>query len=314
MKQVILGLSLASGLLFGADYVNKIEITPTYNYNVFEGNLGLNKKGGAGIKFGYHFDNIWIDQAELGFDYFSNIKYKNTDLDTDLSRYYLNAIKGIDLTNSLYIYGLIGAGYENFSNSDNKNKDGGFGQYGAGLKVRISDNLALRLEAKDLITFNDAHHSFVTTAGLSFSFGATQPKEEIIEEEIIKEEVILEEKIITIDGYFGFDKTNINSDFKGKIKEVSQILEQNQNYNVLLEGHTDNIGNAEYNQKLSVKRAQSVANELEKFGVAKEKIQVKGYGESQPKYDNNTKEGRAKNRRVDARFYLNEAQANTPTN
>ena len=311
MKKVLLSIAIASSL-FAADYANKFEITPTYNYNVFEGNLDLNSKGAPGVRFGYHFDNVWIDQVELGFDYFSNIKYKNlTNQDTDLSRYYLSAIKGIDLSDALYLYGIVGAGYEDFSNPMNGNKDGGFGHYGAGLKVRINDNLALRLEAKDHVTFNNANHSFIATAGVSFSFGATQ-QEEIIEEVVIVEEksaVLLDEngneKVITIDGYFGFDKTNINNEFEGKIKEVSKVLEENQGYNVLLEGHTDDVGPAEYNKKLSIRRAQSVANQLEKFGVSKDKIKVEGYGESNPRYDNSTKEGRAKNRRVDAKFFLN---------
>ncbi|HED6841860.1 TPA: OmpA family protein, partial [Campylobacter coli] len=68
---------------------------------------------------------------------------------------------------------------------------------------------------------------------------------------------------------------------------------------------TDNIGSRSYNQKLSERRANSVAKELEKFGVDKSRIQTVGYGQDKPRSSNDTKEGRADNRRVEAKFILN---------
>ncbi len=68
---------------------------------------------------------------------------------------------------------------------------------------------------------------------------------------------------------------------------------------VRVEGHTDNRGDATYNQDLSQRRAEAVAAYLVKKGVAKERVEAKGFGPSQPLADNNTKEGRAKNRRVE---------------
>jgi len=64
-------------------------------------------------------------------------------------------------------------------------------------------------------------------------------------------------------------------------------------------GHTDSIGTDAYNQKLSERRAQAVADYLATQGVAKDHMTVSGKGESQPVADNKTKEGRAKNRRVE---------------
>jgi OOP family OmpA-OmpF porin len=70
--------------------------------------------------------------------------------------------------------------------------------------------------------------------------------------------------------------------------------------NVSLEGHADSIGTDEYNQKLSERRAASVKNYLIKKGAIDErKITSTGYGESKPVASNNTKEGRAENRRVE---------------
>ena len=81
-------------------------------------------------------------------------------------------------------------------------------------------------------------------------------------------------------------------------------MDENERYNTILEGHTDNTGSRAYNQKLSERRAQSVAEQLEKFGVKKARIQTKGYGPDRPRSSNATKEGRADNRRVEAKFFL----------
>ncbi|EBF5479165.1 fibronectin-binding outer membrane protein CadF [Campylobacter coli] len=325
MKKLLLCLGLSS-VLFGADNNVKFEITPTLNYNYFEGNLDMDNRYAPGIRLGYHFDDFWLDQLELGLEHYSDVKYTNSTLTTDITRTYLSAIKGIDLGEKFYFYGLAGGGYEDFSKGAFDNKSGGFGHYGAGLKFRLSDSLALRLETRDQISFHDADHSWVSTLGISFGFGAKrekvvaeQVKEVAIEPRVAvptqsqcpaepREGAMLDEnsceKTISFEGHFGFDKVDINPAFEEKIKEIAQILDENARYDTILEGHTDNIGSRAYNQKLSERRAESVAKELEKFGVDKDRIQTVGYGQDKPRSSNETKEGRADNRRVDAKFIL----------
>ncbi|HED6851674.1 TPA: fibronectin-binding outer membrane protein CadF [Campylobacter coli] len=325
MKKLLLCLGLTSVLL-GADNNVKFEITPTLNYNYFEGNLDMNNRYAPGIRLGYHFDDFWLDQLELGLEHYSDVKYTNSTLTTDITRTYLSAIKGIDLGEKFYFYGLAGGGYEDFSKGAFDNKSGGFGHYGAGLKFRLSDSLALRLETRDQISFHNANHSWVSTLGISFGFGvkrekvvAEQVKEVAIEPRVAvpvqsqcpaepREGAMLDEngceKTISFEGHFGFDKVDINPVFEEKIKEIAQILDENARYDTILEGHTDNIGSRAYNQKLSERRAESVAKELEKFGVDKDRIQTVGYGQDKPRSSNDTKEGRADNRRVDAKFIL----------
>ncbi len=325
MKKLLLCLGLASVLL-GADNNVKFEITPTLNYNYFEGNLDMDNRYAPGVRLGYHFDDFWLDQLELGLEHYSDVKYTNSTLTTDITRTYLSAIKGIDLGEKFYFYGLAGGGYEDFSKGAFDNKSGGFGHYGAGLKFRLSDSLALRLETRDQISFHNANHSWVSTLGISFGFGtkrekvvAEQVKEVAIEPRVAapvqsqcpaepREGAMLDEngceKTISFEGHFGFDKVDINPAFEEKIKEIAQILDENARYDTILEGHTDNIGSRAYNQKLSERRAESVAKELEKFGVDKDRIQTVGYGQDKPRSSNDTKEGRADNRRVDAKFIL----------
>nr|AAC35418.1 CadF precursor [Campylobacter coli] len=325
MKKLLLCLGLSS-VLFGADNNVKFEITPTLNHNYFEGNLDMDNRYAPGIRLGYHFDDFWLDQLELGLEHYSDVKYTNSTLTTDITRTYLSAIKGIDLGEKFYFYGLAGGGYEDFSKGAFDNKSGGFGHYGAGLKFRLSDSLALRLETRDQISFHDADHSWVSTLGISFGFGAKrekvvaeQVKEVAIEPRVAvptqsqcpaepREGAMLDEngceKTISFEGHFGFDKVDINPAFEEKIKEIAQLLDENARYDTILEGHTDNIGSRAYNQKLSERRAESVAKELEKFGVDKDRIQTVGYGQDKPRSRNETKEGRADNRRVDAKFIL----------
>ncbi len=68
---------------------------------------------------------------------------------------------------------------------------------------------------------------------------------------------------------------------------------------VLVEGHTDNIGSAAYNQKLSINRALAVKSALVRNGIPAEKIDAKGYGFDKPVASNSTKDGRTQNRRVE---------------
>ena len=77
------------------------------------------------------------------------------------------------------------------------------------------------------------------------------------------------------------------------------ILEEDRNVNFIVSGHTDSTGPEVYNQGLSERRAASVKNWLVSNGIAESRLQTIGYGETSPKYDNATREGRALNRRVE---------------
>ena len=101
------------------------------------------------------------------------------------------------------------------------------------------------------------------------------------------------------DAFFDFDKSTLKpagkaklDDLVGKVKGINLEV-------IIAVGHTDSVGSDAYNQKLSVKRAESVKAYLVSKGIEKNRIYTEGKGESQPVADNKTKEGRAKNRRVE---------------
>ena len=84
------------------------------------------------------------------------------------------------------------------------------------------------------------------------------------------------------------------------LDKLSAIFKEYPNSHILIEGHTDSAGADDYNMKLSEQRAQSVTQYLISQGIAANRFSTKWYGENQPKGDNATTEGKAKNRRVDS--------------
>jgi len=97
---------------------------------------------------------------------------------------------------------------------------------------------------------------------------------------------------------FDFNKTNIKPESFGELNHVAEILKKNSAMTIVLQGHTDNVGSAAYNQKLSVQRANSAKNYLVNQGVSSGRISCEGYGFSQPVATNTTEFGRSLNRRV----------------
>ena len=82
------------------------------------------------------------------------------------------------------------------------------------------------------------------------------------------------------------------------LNEVGNLILQNPNWNVEIQGHTDSSGNYEKNMDLSRKRAESVKAYLVNYGVPEQQLTAKGFGPTEPIASNETAAGRAKNRRV----------------
>lgn len=98
---------------------------------------------------------------------------------------------------------------------------------------------------------------------------------------------------------FAHNSSLITAEFDAEISNTADLLKQNPDISVIIEGHTDSTGPEKYNEWLSNKRAQAVAGRMvDKYGVNPEQIQMRGMGESQPIGDNDTEEGRQMNRRV----------------
>jgi len=101
------------------------------------------------------------------------------------------------------------------------------------------------------------------------------------------------------DAFFDFDKSVLKPEGRAKLTDlVSKIRDVNLEV-IIAVGHTDSIGSDAYNQRLSVRRAEAVKAFLVSKGIERNRVYTEGKGEKQPVADNKTKEGRAKNRRVE---------------
>ncbi len=101
------------------------------------------------------------------------------------------------------------------------------------------------------------------------------------------------------DAFFDFDKSVLKPEGKAKLTDLAAKLQDTDIEVIVATGHTDWTGTEAYNMKLSMRRAQAVKAFLVSKGIPAERIFTEGKGESQPVADNHTREGRAKNRRVD---------------
>jgi len=112
--------------------------------------------------------------------------------------------------------------------------------------------------------------------------------------------VMVAEKVTyAADAFFDFNKSVLKPEGKAKLDDlVSKVKGINLEV-IIAVGHTDSVGSDAYNQKLSVRRSESVKAYLVSSGIEKNRVYTEGKGEKQPVADNKTSEGRAKNRRVE---------------
>jgi len=105
---------------------------------------------------------------------------------------------------------------------------------------------------------------------------------------------------------FKVNSAELSPNAKSDIAKLAKTLKEYEGTNVIIEGHTDNTGGYELNQRLSERRAEAVAAYARSLGVAGNRLQAKGYSYDQPIADNTTAEGRAQNRRVEIIIVANE--------
>lgn len=105
--------------------------------------------------------------------------------------------------------------------------------------------------------------------------------------------------MVNLDIKFAVGKADLRPQFDPALAKVADFLKRFPAPTVLIEGHTDNVGSAAENKRLSQKRADAVRTALvNRFGVKASRITAKGFGAERPILDNAAPEGRAANRRV----------------
>ncbi len=106
--------------------------------------------------------------------------------------------------------------------------------------------------------------------------------------------------VLNQDFLFDFDKAVIKPEYVSMLDDVAEVIQANPEMSLEIQGHTDSIGTHAYNMDLSKRRAEAVKNYLvDEAGIDSDRLTTVGYGETRPIATNATKEGRAKNRRVE---------------
>lgn len=105
---------------------------------------------------------------------------------------------------------------------------------------------------------------------------------------------------------FKLNSAELSADAKTELDKFGGILSKYEDTQILLEGHTDDTGSDDYNMKLSERRAEAVSSYLVSHNLPASRLKTKWYGESQPKFPNDSEVNREKNRRVEIAIYANE--------
>jgi len=112
---------------------------------------------------------------------------------------------------------------------------------------------------------------------------------------------------VTLNVQFGNNKTTVEQVFYPEIEKLATYLNENPSSTVVIEGHTDDSGTASYNQSVSEKRAEAIADVLiSTFQISEKRVSAIGYGEEKPLFNNDTAQHRKANRRVTAVISSNE--------
>lgn len=221
-----------------------------------------------------------------------------------------------DMSNRHRPYGLVGLGIAEHDNFLDEGRDM-YVSWGVGIQSKLGENVRLRTQLEgrydnDRETRNSDNGfvDMIASVGLSFSFGEPprQPEPAPPAEPVRpappppaprpqpEPEVMFEFDSTVL---FDFDSSALRDEARAELDRAADILAPRDDI-ILIEvaGHTDSIGTEEYNQELSERRAQSVADYLVQNGVARDRMRVVGYGETRPRVPNDNPENRQLNRRV----------------
>jgi outer membrane protein OmpA-like peptidoglycan-associated protein len=98
---------------------------------------------------------------------------------------------------------------------------------------------------------------------------------------------------------FGFDSYKLTAETQSNLDNLAEVIKEYNDTDILIEGHTDNVGAQNYNVSLSERRAKAIADYLRDKKVTRSRLRTEGYGENQPIVSNDTKRGQDQNRRVE---------------
>jgi OOP family OmpA-OmpF porin len=240
------------------------------------------------IGLGYQFNDAWATDLFLG-----------TDLggDTNINTALLNVYRffGLKKWRPYVSLGIGSFSLDDVTEDPTEEIGAGFG-----VSTMLSDKMELRIGYQHYYDVGgESNNDDAVGLTLNWHFkkpravAAIQPEPESVP---LQKEVVDTFELLVL---FDFDKSSIKAAFEPQFQEIGQILTENPDISMTIEGHTDWIGTDDYNQALSERRANAVKQKfVEDFGISASRIDTIGFGESRPVVDNSTSAGRQKNRRA----------------
>ncbi|MGR5236504.1 OmpA family protein [Vibrio alfacsensis] len=257
-----------------------------------------------GAFVGYEMNDYFA--VEAGFDNLGD--FDQTSFGGHVEAITLAPKFSLPITENVALYGKVGGAYLMFDGKDDYSYLGA-----AGVEFNVSQNVTARAEYQTITDISNNVSKATgnsATLGVSFKFGGND--EVVVEDEPIVEEVVAEEVVVapvvvtkTFETQtvgtdsFALNSTELNANSAEKLNDLVAFLNEYPQANVEVIGYTDTSGAAAYNQKVSEKRAESVAHALVEKGIDASRIHARGEGENNPIASNDTREGREQNRRVE---------------
>ncbi|MGL5336093.1 MAG: OmpA family protein [Enterovibrio sp.] len=300
-------MGIKGGYQWGAD--------ETYDHSAPDGAI-------LGVYGGLQLSPAW--SWDIGYQYHADLNADVTAV--DVKTWLIESALRYDwyLQERLSLYSRLGAAYWDMEKTRSKPEKldaTGFSALGEiGISYHVAPHLQLSAGYQYIDSIGKSNtgkydsHGVLVSLAYTFKRFATPGSVQAVEEvDAVESTPPVKEisafAIESIEGHFGSNSAKYCYDFTPQLSKTASILNTYPQARAIIVGHTDSIGSAAYNQSLSEQRAQAVADELIRLGVALEQVEWRGEGESYPIADNATEEGRVKNRRVEViipSFQLNE--------
>lgn len=282
-----------------------------------------------GVNVGYVLTDKWTLEAA-----YSNFEtdIENSNVEVDGTQYRLDALYHFTKENGWTPFVAFGVGDQELDFDGDESHNDTLLNIGVGLKRDLGKNFQFRGDFRNYNSIDNEYNELALTLGVGYRFGAStpapvatpapapQPVKEIDSDgdgvydskdqcpntpkthkvDAVGCSLKLTETVsIELNITFDTAKAVIKPEFESEVAKLAEFMDQYADTVVTVEGHTDSQGSDSYNQKLSQSRADSVkAMLITKYGVAADRVNAVGYGESKPVADNSTADGREQNRRV----------------
>jgi OOP family OmpA-OmpF porin len=140
------------------------------------------------------------------------------------------------------------------------------------------------------------------STGMNFDLNSLK-RNDTLNVDMLLSKIKVGAKVVLNNIFFDFDKVTLQTSSYPEMSRLVELMKSGGIQKVEVSGHTDSVGDEVYNQKLSERRAQAVVNYMRKSGISDDRVIAVGYGETKPIAENDTKENRSKNRRVEFKIF-----------